>query len=81
METKLIDAFKKRRKRRKEYKIKPMFKFVVDTEHYDISILPTIFWQPWRYRDPYIGCIIEIWWLNFHILMGEWTVRGISNEY
>lgn len=69
---KLIDDLKKCKDDRKEYRIKPIIKFDVDREHYHFSFLPTILWCPWVYRYPNGIGVVDIWWLNFHILIGKW---------
>jgi len=62
---------------RKEYKIKPCIVFKVDREDYYFSFLPTVLYMPWIYRYPNSIGVIDIWWLNFHICIGEW----IRKEY
>lgn len=62
---------------RENWYIKPLFKFERDTEYYLISILPTIMFQPWRYRRPYIG-VIDITWLHYHIIIGEWRRKEVE---
>lgn len=68
---KLIEDFKMCKGGRKEYRIKPTIKFQVDRDYY-FSFLPTILWCPWIYRMPNIHGVVEIWWLNFHVLIGKW---------
>ena len=58
---------------RKDYKIKPTIKLLVDKEDYVISFLPTIVCQPWIYRFPNDDGVVDIWWLNVHILIGKWV--------
>ena len=74
---KLIKDLKNCKVHRKVYKIKPTIEFSVDTEDYCFSFLPTILWMPWVYRYP-DSSVIDIWWLNFHILIGKWVV--VKNE-
>lgn len=69
---KLIEDLKRCKGNRKKYRIKPTIEFHVDTRHYYFSFLPTIMWTPWIYRYPHSIGIIDIWWLNFHILIGTW---------
>ena len=67
----LIKRLKELKPYRKCYKIKPTIKFGFDDRYYCMSLIPTIIWYPWIFRDPK-GSFIEIWWLNFHICIGEW---------
>lgn len=71
---KLFENLKRLKPNRKNYKIKWIFKFKIDNDHYMFSFLPTILWEPWIYRYPGAEGIIDIWWLNMHILIGKWTV-------
>jgi hypothetical protein len=68
---KLIEDLKKCKQYRKEYRIKPTLNFRIDREYY-FSFLPTILWTPWVYRYPNTCGVVDIWWLNFHILIGTW---------
>lgn len=69
---KLFNDLKRCKEYRKEYKIKPAIRLYVDKEYYDFSFLPTVLWMPWVYRYPDSDGVIDIWWLNFHILIGKW---------
>ena len=66
----LFKKLKACRPERKRYRIRPAIKFCRDHQYY-CSLIPTIFWIPWIYRD-HGACIFEIWWLNFHIAIGKW---------
>ncbi len=57
--------------KRSDYYIKWKISFNVDKKYRAYHILPTIVYQPWKYRGPNVS-IIDIAWLNFHILIGEW---------
>lgn len=72
---KLIKDLRMCKKSRKEYRVKPYFEFVIDRDHYDFAFLPTILWMPWCYRYPDSPGVVDIWWLNFHILIGYWEVK------
>ena len=69
---KLIKDLKNCKGYRREYRIKSTIKFIVDTEDYYFSFLPTVLWMPWVYRNPNSDGVIDIWWLHFHILIGKW---------
>ena len=69
---KLIKDLKNCKGHRKQYRIKPTIRFLVDKDDYYFSFLPTVLWQPWVYRYPNIDGIVDIWWLHFHILIGKW---------
>lgn len=71
---KLFEKLRYLKPRRKEYKIEPYFELFVDDRHYAFSFIPTIAWVPWPYRHPGAIGIIDIWWLNMHILIGKWVV-------
>ena len=73
---KLFKDLKKCKGHRKEYRIKPTIRFYVDKEYYDFSFLPTVLWMPWIYRYPDCDGVIDIWCLNFHILIGKWERVG-----
>lgn len=72
---KLFKDLRMCKKSRKEYHVKPYFKFLIDSDHYYFAFLPTILWMPWCYRYPNLHGVIDIWWLNFHILIGRWEVQ------
>ena len=59
---------------RKEYRIKPKIGFEIDKRTYLFMFLPTIIWQPWKYRfnNTYVICL---YWLNFAIGFGLWERR------
>lgn len=59
---------------RKEYRIKPKFVFEIDTTNRIFFFLPTILWQPWKYRynDSYVICFC---WLIFNVGFGIWERR------
>lgn len=69
---KLLNKIKERRHKRKGYRIKPVIKFMVETDDYLFSFFPTIVWQPWRYRFLGLYGVVDIWWLNLHIAIGKW---------
>lgn len=56
--------------KRKKYRINPVFEFEVDRD-YLFSFLPTVIWCPWIYRHKGF-CVVDIWWLHFHIAFGKW---------
>jgi len=59
---------------RREYHIKPKFVFEIDTTSRLFFFLPTIYWQPWKYR--YNGCcVICFCWLIFSFGFGIWERR------
>ena len=68
----LFKKLKACRPQRKRYRIRPAIKFLVDKQYYDFALIPTISWSPWIYRYPNSYDVINIWWLNFHILIGKW---------
>lgn len=68
---KLFEDLKKCKDGRKEYKIEPTIRFFVDKE-YQFSFFPTVLWMPWVYRYLNYDGVIDIWWLNLHILIGTW---------
>ena len=45
--------------------------FDIDKRNKIFCLLPTIIWQPKKYRY-YGSCIIDITWLIFHITIGTW---------
>lgn len=57
---------------RKEYRIKPKIRFEIDKGIF--FLLPTIIWQPWKYRynDTFV---ISFYWLNFVVGIGLWKRR------
>lgn len=70
---KLFEDLKRCKGDRKEYKIQPTIRLLVDNEDYSISFFPTIIWQFWIYRYPNTDGVIDIWWLHYHILIGKWV--------
>lgn len=70
---KLFEELKRCKEDRKDYKIKPTIRLLIDRRDYIISFLPTIVWQPWIYRYPETDGVVDIWWLNIHILIGKWV--------
>lgn len=72
---KLLEDLKRCKGHRKKYRIKPTIRFEVDTTHYSFAFMPTILWLPWVYRYPNTDGIVDVWWLNFHILLGRWEER------
>ena len=76
---KLFNDLKKCRKNRNQYRIKPYFKFKIDRHDYFFSFLPTILWIPWVYRHPNCVGVVDIWWLNLHILIGKWVNLSCRN--
>ena len=68
---KLFKRLKELKSYRKEYKIKPVVKCGADDRDYYFSLAPTITFQPWIYRQPR-DWVVDIWWLHFHICVGEW---------
>ena len=72
----LISDLKKCRPFRGDYKIKPKIRVDVDTRRFRCFILPTISYVPWIYRQPDVGLgVVEVKWLNFTIVVGEWVKR------
>ena len=76
---KLFKDSRKYKEHRKDYRIKPTIKFIVDNNNCMFSFLPTIVWQPWIYRYPNMIGVIDIWWLNFHIIFGRWEELSCRN--
>lgn len=73
---KLFTKIKQCKPYRDGYQIKWNIRFEIDDDHYNFAFLPTITYVPWIYRYPNIRQgIIDIWWLNIHILIGEWGNR------
>ena len=64
--------------RRKDYRIKPSIKFVVNEQVY--TLLPTILWQPWKHRCVK-DTIIDICWLTFHVCIGTWENRKEKRKW
>ena len=79
---KLIKLFKRLKELqpgRKDYKIKPHIKFYIESNDYAFSFIPTIVWEPWINRFPGTA-VIDIWWLNMHILIGKWVYKEESKD-
>ena len=57
---------------RKQYRIKPKIAFEIDKQ---IVFIPTIIWQPWKYRycNSYV---ISFYWFIFAIGFGFWERKG-----
>lgn len=72
---KLFDTLKRCEKDRKDYKLKFSIKFDIDRRHYYFAFIPTVRFVPWVYRYPNTRGVIDIWWLNFHVLIGTWEHR------
>lgn len=68
----LFESLKNCKGARKNYRIKPTIEFYCTPEVFVFSLLPIIEWQPWTYRYRRSN-VIEIWWFNFCIGIGEWT--------
>ena len=75
---KLFKDLKDCKPMRKNYKVKFKINIYADTRRFYFAFFPTITFLPWVYRYPNTKGIIDIWWLNFHISLGEWiqTERG-----
>lgn len=71
----LFKKLKTRRAERKNYKIESYCQLVMDTEDYCLAFIPTIIWQPWVCRESNIRGVVDIWWLNVHLLIGKWTLK------
>lgn len=71
----MLHKMRERKEARKQWYIKKYFKVQFDTDSYLICILPTIIFQPWRYRYPNCA-VIDVTWLNFHITIGEWKRKN-----
>lgn len=69
--TKLFKTLKECKEKRKLCRIKPTVWFEIDRQYYWFSFLPTILWMPWCCRHNGAE-IVDIWWLNFHIMIGKW---------
>lgn len=54
--------------------VKPCIKFETDKTNWLISLIPTIMFQPSKYRYAN-SWIIDIYWLIFHITIGEWKPK------
>jgi hypothetical protein len=76
---KLFKRLKELKPDRKKYRVKPTIKFYVDKNDYYFSFLPTALWMPWIYRYPNSNGVVDIWWLNFHILIGRWEELSCRN--
>lgn len=62
---------------RSDYYIKPCVNFHIYKELY--TLLPTIFYQPWKYR--YIGLpVLTLQWLCFALNIGLWTHKERSEK-
>ena len=73
---KLFKNLKKCKPHRKEFHMKPSIRIAVDDNHYTFSFLPTVVYEPWIYRYPNLQePLLDIWWLNIHILIGTWKKR------
>ena len=59
---------------RKEYHIRAKIGFEVDKESYVFFLLPTIVWQPWKYRFSKTYAV-ELHWLIFTVGFGLWERR------
>lgn len=59
---------------RKEYRIKPKIGFEIDNQSYVFFFLPTVVWQPWKYRynNTYV---VNLHWLCFDVGFGVWERR------
>ena len=58
---------------RKEYRIRAKIGFEIDKLDYVFFFLPTIVWQPWKYR--YNSYVVELHWLIFTVGFGLWERR------
>jgi hypothetical protein len=57
------------------WKIRPKIEFEYDKRDYLFVFLPTIMWQPSRYR--YNGsCVVSFYWLLFRVGFGIWESIG-----
>ena len=75
----LFNDLKECRPFRKDYQLKPKIRLDIDTRRFRCFILPTILYVPWIYRKPNVGLgIVEIKWLNFTIVIGEWSTRDVQ---
>lgn len=72
---KLFADLKRCKNSRGDCRVKPTIKFYIDTNDYYFAFLPTVLWLPWIYRYPGSEGVVDIWWLNMHILIGTWE-RG-----
>lgn len=73
---KLFADLKGCKKYRKEYRIKPCFRFQADRRHYVFSLIPTIRCVPWIYMHPNAIGLVDVWWLHFHIYFGKLERKG-----
>lgn len=69
---KLFEDLKRCKPIRKNYRLKMTVRFEVDTHDYYFAFLPTVLFLPWPYRSTTADGVIDIWWLNMHILIGRW---------
>lgn len=69
---KLFQDLKRCKKYKKEHYTKWSIRFEIDTYHYYFAFLPTITHLPWIYRQSFMHDVVDIWWLNMHILIGHW---------
>ena len=76
---KLFNDRKKCKHLKKDRHVKPTVEFYIDTSNYDFAFLPTVLYIPWVYRMPDSEGVVDIWWLNCHILIGT-ECRGPRKE-
>lgn len=72
---KLFNDLRRCRHMKGEYRVKPTIRFYINTRSYFFAFLPTIIYEPWIYRHPNSDGVIDIWWLNCHILIGTFEPK------
>ena len=72
---KLFEKLKELRSKRKDYRVKPTIRLCVDDHDYYFAFLPAVLYMPWIYRHPDTDGVIDIWWLNMHLLIGHWNTK------
>lgn len=77
---KLFDIIRSCKKYRNDYKIIWNFYAFVDHTDYLFCLLPTIYWQPWPFRQRDIS-VLEIQWLHMHVCLFKWvSIRDWREE-
>ena len=65
------------KEQRKEYRIKPKIGFEIDERYKMFFFIPTIIWQPWKYRWDN-SFVISVHWLIFAIGVGRWERKELK---
>lgn len=76
----LLSTMHRCRKYRNDYKIVWNFFAYTDYTNYLFCLLPTIYWQPWPFRQMDTS-VLELHWLNWHVCLFKWvSVRDRRKE-